>query len=258
MRHASALALVLAAVVLADANATGGGLVFDARVLVAENPTVGVWSGDNVWFALTHDYWQPMATDGLYRPLTVLSFMVDRAVLGHGDRAFGYVVENVALHAGCAALVYALVWHLVRRRWPATVAALLFALHPIATEAVTNVVGRADLLAVTGVLAGTLCWAKGRGRWGGGAWRGRSGLVVASVLAFFSKESGLVLVAALALYDASRTRPRGAGCARAPRRRRGARSVPGRALVRRSGSGSREDRRRSTTRWWRRRSSPPG
>jgi pentatricopeptide repeat protein len=201
MPHVAALGLVVAAVVAAYANATGGALVFDARVLVAQNPVVRAWSAENVWFALTHDYWQPMATDGLYRPLTVLSFMFDRGVLGYGDRALGYAVENVALHAGCAMLVYALVWHLVRRRWPATVAALLFALHPVATEAVTNVVGRADLLAVTGVLAGVLCWAKGRAATGGRRVAWASGLVLASVLAFFSKESGLVLVAALVLYD---------------------------------------------------------
>src|SRR5688572_18762885 len=143
MPHLVALGLVVAAVVAAYANATGGVLVFDARVLVAKNPTVATASGANVWFALTHDYWQPMANDGLYRPLTILSFMVDRAILGHGDRAFGYVVENVALHAICAVLVYALVWHLARRQWPAIVAALLFGVHPITTEAVTNVVGRA-------------------------------------------------------------------------------------------------------------------
>jgi protein O-mannosyl-transferase len=198
--HVPALGLVLGAVVLAYANATGGELVFDALTLVAGNPVVQAWRADNVWFALTHDYWQPMTT-GSYRPLTVLSYLLDRAVLGHGDRAFGYVVENVALHAGCAVLVYALVWHLVRRQWPATAAALLFAVHPITTEAVTNVVGRADLLAVAGVLAGVLCWAKGRDAAGTRRVVSAIGLVLASIVAFFSKESGLVLVGVVVLYD---------------------------------------------------------
>src|SRR5262245_43097911 len=201
MPHVVALGLVVGAVVTAYANAGGGELVFDAQSLVARNPVVQAWSADNVWFALTHDYWQPMTTNGLYRPLTVLSYLLDRAVLGHGDRAFGYVVENVALHAGGAVLVYALVWHLVRRQWPATAAALLFAVHPITTEAVTNVVGRADLLAVVGVLAGVFCWAKGRDAAGTRRVVSAIGLVLASIVAFFSKESGLVLVAVVVLYD---------------------------------------------------------
>jgi tetratricopeptide (TPR) repeat protein len=201
MPHAVGIAVIVGAVVAAYANATGGELVFDARVLIAQNPILTAWTADNVWFALTHDYWQPMATDGLYRPLTILSFMADRAVLGHGDRAFGYVVENVALHAACAVLVYALVWRLVRRQWPALVAALLFGVHPITTEAVTNAVGRADLLASTGVLAGVLCWANARAAAGARRVAWATGLVVASVVALFSKESGLVLVAAIALYE---------------------------------------------------------
>ena len=201
MPHVTALALVVLAAVLAYANAPGGALVFDATVLVAGNPVLAEASAANVWFALTHDYWQPMATDGLYRPLTILSFLVDRAVLGYGDQAFGYVIENIVLHVACAMLVYALLWHLARRRWPATVAALVFAIHPITTEAVTNVVGRADLLAALGVLGGVLCWAKGETTTGVRRMAWAIGLALSAVLALFSKESGLVLVAAVLLYD---------------------------------------------------------
>src|SRR5689334_2252351 len=104
MPHALSLLLVVAAAVLAYLNAAGGELVFDAKILVAGNPAVQTWSADSVGWLFTHDYWQPMATDGLYRPLTTLSWLIDRAVLGHGDVAFGYVVENVALHALCAML----------------------------------------------------------------------------------------------------------------------------------------------------------
>jgi tetratricopeptide (TPR) repeat protein len=201
MPHVAALALVVGAVVFAYANAPWGGLVFDARVLVAENPILRQATAGNVWFALTHDYWQPMATDGLYRPLTILSFLVDQAILGHGDRAAGYVIENVGLHAACACLVYGLVWRLVGRRWPATVAGLLFAVHPVATEAVTNVVGRADLLATAGVLGGLVCWGRGRAASGGRRALWASGLAVAVVTALFSKESGLVVVPAMLLHD---------------------------------------------------------
>jgi tetratricopeptide (TPR) repeat protein len=201
MPHALSLLLVVAAAVVAYLNAAGGALVFDAKVIVAENPALQTWSADGVRYLFTHDYWQPMATDGLYRPLTTLSFLIDRTLLGHGDVAFGYVVENVALHALCAVLVYALVWQAARRRWAATVAALLFAVHPVTTEAVTNVVGRADLLASAGVLGGVLCWAHGRTASGRRRLLWLLGLGAAAVLALFSKESGIVLVAAVVLWD---------------------------------------------------------
>lgn len=201
MAHLLALALVVGAAVVAYANAGGGPLMFDARVLVAENPILGEASAANVGFALTHDYWAPMAVDGLYRPLAILSFLADRAVFGFGDRSTGYVVENVALHATIACLVYALVWTVARRRWPATVAGLLFAVHPVTTEAVTNVVGRADLLATLGVVAGLVAWARGRDATGGRRVGWAIGLGCAAVLALFSKESGVVLAGAVVLYD---------------------------------------------------------
>jgi tetratricopeptide (TPR) repeat protein len=201
MVHVVALAAVVAATLVAYAGAPPATFVFDAQVLVGENPILRDASGASVVYLLTHDYWQPMATDGLYRPLTMLSFLFDYAVLGHADNAAPYVVENVLLHCVCAALVYALVWRLSARRWAATVSALLFALHPITTEAVTNVVGRADLLATAGVLGGVACWAAGRSASG---WRRVAlglGLAVTAVVALFSKESGLVLVPSVLLYD---------------------------------------------------------
>src|SRR5258706_7349142 len=142
-----------------------------------------------------------MAVDGLYRPLAILSFLADRAVFGFGDRSTGYVVENVALHATIACLVYALVWTVARRRWQATVAGLVFAVHPVTTDAVTNVVGRADLLATLGVVAGLVAWARGRDATGGRRVGWAIGLGCAAVLALFSKESGVVLAGAVVLYD---------------------------------------------------------
>jgi tetratricopeptide (TPR) repeat protein len=202
MPRLAALAVVVGATVLAYASAPSSTtLLFDARALVAENPVLREWAPAHVWYLLTHDYWQPMATDGLYRPVTMLSFLVDRAVLGHGDRATGYVVENVLLHAMNAALVYLLVWRLGRRASAATAAALLFAVHPITTEAVTNVVGRADLLATAGVLGGLLCWTYGADARGARRVALAAGLGISAILALFSKESGVVLVAAVVLHD---------------------------------------------------------
>src|SRR6185503_5189362 len=119
-----------------------------------------------------------------------LSYLVDHAVLGYGTNALGYHVENVLLHLACAALVYGLVWRLVGRLWPALVAGGLFALHPVTTEAVTYVVGRADLLATLGVLAGMLCYDRSTHDAGAAHIGWLVALAASAVVAVFSKESG--------------------------------------------------------------------
>lgn len=199
-RHLLALLAIAAAIVAVYANGLGGGFVLDSRALVLENPWVHAATWTNVRALLTHDYWEPFATGGLYRPLTTLSYLANHAVLGNGDRPFGYHATNLALHLACVGLVYALVWHLAGRQRPAVVAAALFGLHPVATEAVTYVVGRADLLAALGVLGGLLCHVRGsadprhRAPW-------LLGLVVSATVAVFSKETGVVLLPLMAAYD---------------------------------------------------------
>jgi hypothetical protein len=59
---------------------------------------------------------------------------------------------NLLLHAANVWLVWKLAARLLQPR-AAWCAAALWAVHPIATEAVDNVVGRADLLAAMAVLA---------------------------------------------------------------------------------------------------------
>jgi protein O-mannosyl-transferase len=199
--HLPALGALAAGVCAVHASSLRTGLVLDARVLVAENPVLRRVTAANLGFILTHDYWQPMSTDGLYRPITILSYLFNYTVLGNADRPLGYHVVNLLLHVACVGLVYALVWHLVRRRWPAVVAAALFGLHPVTTEAVTYVVGRADLLAATGVLGGLLCHARAAASAGRRRVAWSAGLLLAAVLAFFSKESGLVLVPITLGYD---------------------------------------------------------
>jgi hypothetical protein len=79
--------------------------------------------------------------------------------------------------------------------------AAVWAVHPVLTESVTNIVGRADLLAAFGVLAGLLCHIHG----GAASPRRKlawlSGLALAATIGLFSKESAVVLLAAMVIYD---------------------------------------------------------
>src|SRR5205085_1513205 len=63
-------------------------------------------------------------------------------------------------HWANAVLVYFAVLVLMEKLWPAMFAATIFAVHPIVTESVTNIVGRADLFATLSVLLSFLLYAK--------------------------------------------------------------------------------------------------
>ena len=136
-------------------NTLGNGYALDDVDIVRDNPNLR--SVANVPLLFATPYWPDgSGTDsGLYRPVTLSTFAVDRAVFG-SDPAGAHGV-NVALHA----LVSILAWFAARRvgtRYgTALLAALLFAVHPIHAEAVANLVGRSELLAGAGVLAAWLC-----------------------------------------------------------------------------------------------------
>jgi hypothetical protein len=207
-------ALVLAALVAAAyANSLSAEFLLDNRPLVLEDPRLRAATGSNLALIFTRDYWWPHYMSEVYRPLTTLSYLLNYAVLGNGDRPAGYHVVNLLLHWGNAVLVYLLALAAMRGVRPAFWTAALFALHPIATEAVTNVVGRADLLAALGVLGGTLLHARAGHGPGRRAVPRLAGLAAATALGVLSKESAAVLPAVMALFDL--TAPR-----RVPERRR--------------------------------------
>jgi protein O-mannosyl-transferase len=88
-----------------------------------------------------------------------------------------------------------------RTSWIAFAIAALWAVHPLGTEAVTNIVGRADLFAATAVLGGLLMHLRLRDShgWRHGAWL--VALAAITLFGVFSKESAVALVAVIALYE---------------------------------------------------------
>ncbi len=190
--------LVLA--LLAYSNSFDAGFVFDNRPVILDNSRLREPFGVAVRQIARMEYWWPGAGQGLYRPLTTFSYWCNYRLLGNADQPAGYHIINFALHVGNAMLVYALVLALANRPG-AFVAGAIFALHPIATEAVTNIVGRADLLATLGVVGGLLAHIQtqtARG-WRRGAWLGA--LMIAFGIGLFSKENAIVLPAVMLLHD---------------------------------------------------------
>ncbi|MFA5293259.1 MAG: tetratricopeptide repeat protein [Phycisphaerae bacterium] len=89
------------------------------------------------------------------RPVNLLSLMLDSVLWGRTP--FGYHLTNLLLHSLCSAMVFVLLYAFLKRifaqkeqetgpLWAAFIGAILFAIHPINSEAVCVIAFREDLL----------------------------------------------------------------------------------------------------------------
>lgn len=124
--------------------------------MIAGLQNLGNWS--------LHDLFFPTVAKGqYYRPLLRLSFYLDKELWSLSSSVMH--LENVLLHLVNAFLVYALARILLPEAERSTsfvplVAALVFALHPLAVEPVGWVSGRTDVLAATFVLLSAVALLK--------------------------------------------------------------------------------------------------
>jgi tetratricopeptide (TPR) repeat protein len=188
---------------LAYSDSFGLKLAQDSRAIVTHDARIQEASAGNLALILQKDYWWPLPGDRLYRPVTTASLLFNYAVLGNGRNAAGYHWINFALHAGNVLLAYALALLLFRRAVPAFFAAALWAVHPVATESVANIVGRADLLATMAVLGGLLYYIRFTSYDGPRRGLRAAGLFAIACAGVFSKESAAVLAGLMLLWDLS-------------------------------------------------------
>jgi Flp pilus assembly protein TadD len=165
----------------------------------------------------SNNYWmsEHPAARSLYRPVTILSYALNGAV--GGVRPFGFRLVNLALHLLVTLLVLflgRLVLAEGKRRVasvreallaPASVAAILFAIHPVHTEVLGAVVGRAELLAAAGTLGCVLAFLAARQRQGSRR-RGSAALfdsvsIACFIAAFLAKENALAAPLLVLLAD---------------------------------------------------------
>lgn len=167
-------AALLLAIAWTYAMALAAPFHFDDFHVIVDNPRV---HGLAAWWA---------SMPGI-RPLLKLSYALNWSL---SPEARGFHAVNLALHAINALLVWALAGQWLRLLAPRLAApsvaafgvALLFALHPAATEAVTYVSGRSQSLMALFYLAALWAhaWVAARGL--GGAWRALSPLLFAAAL----------------------------------------------------------------------------
>jgi Flp pilus assembly protein TadD len=178
------------------------GFVVDDIPFIQQNPTIRSLS--NIPEMFTSGFWESTSASSRthYRPLVTLSYAVNYA-LG-GLRPFGYHLSNMLLHWANSVLLMFCVLTLTDRAKVAALAAAVFAVHPVASEAVAWAAGRSELLAACFSLATILaCVHTLRADAARPSWMQVAG-VVSFGLALLCKESAIALLGVLLLIEATR------------------------------------------------------
>src|SRR3989344_5188490 len=137
-------------------NGIAGDFVFDDVVVVQNRGDLR--DPGNFLNLFTSPYYQNMPQMGLYRPFTMATYSLNHNLFGSSPE--GFHVVNIVIHALNSFLVFWLVNRFLKSRATAYISSLLFLLHPIHTEAVTSIVGRAELLAFFWSLATIYLFSK--------------------------------------------------------------------------------------------------
>jgi tetratricopeptide (TPR) repeat protein len=178
-------------------NALHNPFVYDDYHTVVENPSL-----------LNLTDIRTIVLHTVTRPLINFSYALDRAMWGPSP--FGFHLTNLVLHAFNVFLVFQLAWILAKDRGDANAAtpvrpdivasatAVLFAVHPMMTEAVGYISGRSEVLCATFFILALICgrrWIRNGGIAGAiltlGLW----------VAALATKEIGAMFPFVLLCYD---------------------------------------------------------
>ena len=135
--------LLLALSILPYLNALHGDFVFDDGSLITRHPAV--YGPFHLGTVLTAPLIGDAPKTAIWRPATTLSLALDWRI--GGGHPFWFHLVNLLTYAGITLLWTLLVRRLFRSLSLALVAGLLFAAHPLHTEAVAWISGRGDLLA---------------------------------------------------------------------------------------------------------------
>lgn len=199
MKKSLAVLIIFSVVLVCYAPALRDGFVWDDTALILRDPLIRSWRLIPECF--NHFLFVDATASDFYRPLQRLSYMLDYAAFSF--RPGPYHAVSILWHAAAAIALFLFAEELLlpfeieprKRHLVAFLSALVWAIHPIGSAAVTYVAGRADpLAALFGFLALYLILRSARA---GGA--GQLLFLIAAGVALLSsalsKETGLIFSA---------------------------------------------------------------
>jgi len=162
------LFIIACAALLVYANSIGGQFVFDDTVIIQGNKSIQGLGPAQLKEIFGGHYWKVVESQGgLYRPVVMLSYAFNNA-LG-GENPAGYHLLNILIHTANGILLFLILELLFARRAFSFLSSLFFVLHPIRTEGVASIVGRAESLSALFLLLAWYAYIKCRkdhkGKW---------------------------------------------------------------------------------------------
>ena len=201
-----ALFLVVAATVLAYANSLSGAFVFDDTKQIAGNPALRSWG--NILRAFTSDVWSfqrgTLTKDippPYYRPLFTAYLTINYKLFGLWEP--GWHLMNLLVHCGATVAVFFLIKRLSDDRMMATLAALLFGLHPAHVESVSWISGIPDPLAALFYIPSLIWYIRYRTE---GQTKFLAGSLIAYGLSALCKETPLALPLVFIVWELARAK----------------------------------------------------
>jgi len=202
-------AAVVAAGLLAYANTFQNGFVWDdvSSILVNQH----IQDPSQIGQLFREDFHAFGRGQGnFYRPLLAVTFLLDFALSNPGERGdaqtlmnllspFLFHVSNLFWHLAAALCLFALASRLRAPRYVQAALPTLYALHPLHTEAVAYISGRADPMAAAWMFAGLWCGVAAVEKTGRRGALALGGVCTFFVFALFTKESATIFPALLAL-----------------------------------------------------------
>ncbi|MBF0489487.1 MAG: tetratricopeptide repeat protein [Candidatus Omnitrophica bacterium] len=187
------LFLIIISAACVYSNSINGQFVWDDEIQVQDNKEIRTWNN------LPHIFVENLGAGSgrnyhFYRPLQILTLKMDYSLWKSDVR--GYHLTNITLHILTAICLYLLINLLFSNNILSLITALFFVVHPIHTEAVSYISGRADSLSALFSLLCFIFYIK----------RYRSEIIntilvsTSFILALVSKENALILPFLILLY----------------------------------------------------------
>lgn len=200
----------------AYANSISAGLIYDDIPVIANNPLFGHWDRATITQILTRDLWAPIkaepagaAESDYYRPAFGMFLMAAYEVAGRKPERWHLI--SILLHIAVVMMVFLVIEESLKqstelseqkRRLTAGLAAAIYAVHPVQSEAVVWISASTNPLLLLFLLAGFYAYLKSRVSSG----VSRLSLTVAALagygLAVLTKESVVALALIPPAYEA--------------------------------------------------------
>ena len=196
-----AVLAIAVAVVATFANVFGNSWHYDDLHAITQNPHLQSLQ-DPLRLLLDPTQFSRDADKAMFRPLLLVSFALNFA--WSGLETWSWHLVNLGLHLACTLVLWQILRDLGRPPAHALWGALLFALHPLATEPVNYISSRSESLAALFVLGAFCLHLRATEAGGRQDWRWRAGSVLAFALGVMTKSVAITTPALLLAFTGLR------------------------------------------------------